>query len=117
MHNYKNLKIWTKSIELVKLIYESTNELPDSELYGLISQMRRASTSVASNIAEGSGRNSNIEFIRFLRIAISSLFELETQVIICKELNFMSDQSFVLLNSETNELQKMIYGFIKSLEN
>ena len=77
-HNFKELLVWKKSIELVKSIYQITSMLPSDERFGLISQMNRSSVSIPSNIAEGSGRTSEKEFIHFLNIAISSSYELET---------------------------------------
>ena len=77
-HNFKELLVWKKSIELVKSIYQITSMLPSDERFGLISQMNRSSVSVPSNIAEGSGRTSDKEFLHFLNIAIASSYELET---------------------------------------
>ena len=116
MHNFKKLQIWERSKELVLKIYEVTDNLPSSEKFGLISQIRRAAVSIPSNIAEGSARESSKEFLRFLEIAKSSSFELETQIIICEELKFFdSDLSESLLN-EINQLQKMIFVFQKKIK-
>ena len=116
MHNFKKLQIWERSKELVLKIYEVTDNLPSSEKFGLISQIRRAAVSIPSNIAEGSARESSKEFLRFLEIAKSSSFELETQIIICEELKFFdSDLSESLLN-EINQLQKMILVFQKKIK-
>ena len=76
MRNFRNLEIWTRGIELVKEIYKLTSKFPSNEKFGLISQMQRASVSIPSNIAEGCSRNSDVEFKRFLEIAIGSSFEL-----------------------------------------
>lgn len=111
MHNFKKLNIWKDSIELTKLIYKNTDKFPKSEIYGLTSQLRRSVISVPSNIAEGSGRNSDKEFRKHLNIAIGSLFELETQVIIAHELNLLTDDNFNTLDSKISDLQKMTIGF------
>lgn len=81
-HNFRELKIWKESINLVKQIYLLTSDLPKDEKFGLISQINRCSVSIPSNIAEGSGRTSDKEFLNFLNIAISSSYELETQLIL-----------------------------------
>ena len=96
-------------------IYKSTNEFPKEEMLGLTSQMRRSSVSVPSNIAEGSGRNSDKEFKHFLDISLGSLFELETQLFISHELAFLSDNDFKNLSEKVQEEQKMISGLQKSL--
>ncbi|HET8860408.1 four helix bundle protein [Marivirga sp.] len=115
MHNFKNLKIWEKSMEISLLIYKITNGFPNEEKYGLTSQIRRCAVSIPSNIAEGSSRNSNKEFARFLSISIGSSFELETQLMLSKELNFISESDFNSLEINLNEIQKMLNSFIKSL--
>ena len=116
MKKFKNLKVWQKGIELVKNIYKSSREFPKEELYGLTSQIKRSAVSIPSNIAEGSGRGTDKEFNRFLDIALGSSFELETQLIIAHELEFLSDESFNNLNNELDEEQKMIVGLQKSLK-
>ena len=113
-HNFKELLVWKKSIELVKSIYQITSMLPSDERFGLVSQMNRSSISVPSNIAEGSGRTSGKEFLHFLNIAISSSYELETQLIISNEL-YELDVDFVLV--QISEVQKMILGLKRNLEN
>ena len=85
---HKNLDVWKLGIELVKDIYKITKDFPDDEKFGIISQIRRSAVSIPSNIAEGAARNSNKDYIRFLYIALGSLSEIETQLIIAKELNF-----------------------------
>ena len=113
-HNFKELLVWKKSIDLVKSIYQTTSILPSDERFGLISQMNRSSVSIPSNIAEGSGRTSEKEFIHFLNIAISSSYELETQLIITNEL-FQVDIESVI--GQISEVQKMILGLKRNLEN
>lgn len=102
-------------MEISLLIYKITNGFPNEEKYGLTSQIRRCAVSIPSNIAEGSSRNSNKEFARFLSISIGSSFELETQLMLSKELNFISESDFNSLEINLNEIQKMLNSFIKSL--
>ena len=111
MHNYKQLKIWDKSIDLVVDVYKATAEFPKEEKYGLTSQMRRSAVSIPSNIAEGAGRNSDKEFCHFLSNAHGSSFELETQVIVSERLELISKEISVDLCSKLNDLQKMNYNF------
>jgi four helix bundle protein len=92
--SYKDLLVWQKAIKLVKETYLLTRLLPEDEKFGLISQLKRCSVSIPSNIAEGWGRNSTKSYIQFLRIARASLLELETQVIICKELAYISNENY-----------------------
>ena len=111
MHNYHELKIWQEGRKLVKLIYSLTADFPKEEMYGLTSQIRRAVISIPSNIAEGTGRNSDKEFGRFLDYATGSLFELETQIILASDLNFINAEDFEIINSEIKQLIKMIVKF------
>lgn len=115
MHNFKELKVWQNSKNLVIDIYKDTENFPKTEIFGLTNQIRRASVSVPSNIAEGCGRISDKDLIRFLDIANGSSFELETQLIIANELKFLDDRTFTLLSNKLDEVQKMIYGFKNSL--
>ena len=115
MHNFKELKIWQKSRVLTKETYLVTKNYSDEEKYGLVSQIRRSVVSIPSNIAEGSGRDSNRDFRRFLNIAISSAFELETQIIISYDLHYISEKDYLEISEKIREIQKMIYGFRKSL--
>jgi four helix bundle protein len=110
MHNYKQLKVWNKSIDLVVDIYEATSEFPKEEKYGLISQMRRSAVSIPSNIAEGAGRNSDKEFCHFLAISHGSSNELETQVIVSKRLGLIDNLLCDGLCEKINEVQKMSYN-------
>ena len=92
MHNFKELKVWQKSIDLSVDIYNAMAILPVDEKYGLVSQMKRCSVSIPSNIAEGSGRGSDLQFKHFLNISQGSAFELETQLIISNKLNLLNDE-------------------------
>jgi four helix bundle protein len=117
MHNFKKLTIWSDSLQLSVLVYKYTSQFPETEKFGLISQMRRASVSIASNIAEGSGRSSDKDFCRFLDMAISSSFELETQVEISKEMNFLNEEDYWLIIENCSLVQKKIYAFRKNILN
>jgi len=116
MHNYKELKIWKKSIDLAEDVYKHLNSYPNDERYNLTAQLRRCSVSIPSNIAEGAGRNSDKDFMRFLGIALGSAFELQTHLILSNRLKLLSDIDFDELNDSLDELMKMIWGFKKSLE-
>lgn len=105
--NHKKLDVWQQSIEFVELIYELTNKLPAEERFGLTSQLRRASVSVSSNIAEGSARKSNKERARFFEIARSSLVEIDPQLIIAIRLNFISRESLKPVESLLERLFAM----------
>ncbi len=113
--DHKKLEVWKKSIEFVKEIYKLTEEFPSSEGYGLTNQIRRAAVSIPSNIAEGAARLSDKEFIQFLNIALGSCAEVETQLIIANDLNFIEDVSFIL--TKLVEIRKMITGLISYLKN
>lgn len=116
MHNYKELKVWQKARELVKFIYKLTQKFPKEEIYSLTSQIRRAAVSIPSNIAEGAGHFSNKEFSRFLVIAYSSSCELDTQLILSYDLEFINNDDLKNSASLIDEIQKMLSGLIKSLE-
>lgn len=107
--DHKELDVWKKSIELVEIIYKVSGEFPSSEIYGLTNQIRRASVSIPSNIAEGAARNSDKELLYFLNIALGSLAEVETQLEIATRLNFISNQE--LVNKKIIEVRKLIIGF------
>lgn len=115
MHNFRKLQIWIRSKKLVLRIYDVTENLPSNEKFGLISQIRRAAISIPSNIAEGSAKESNKEFNRFLEIAKGSSYELETQLIISSELGFIDTNNADSIINEINELQKMIYIFQRKI--
>ena len=117
MNNFRELKVWNNGITLVKQVYTTTKKYPKEELFGLTNQMRRCAISIPSNIAEGAGRKSNNEFEHFLYIALGSCFELETQLIISKELEFITSDKFDNLQKEIVEVEKMIRGLQKKLDN
>lgn len=115
MHQYKELKIWQKAIAFVSDIYKVTAIFPDKEKFNLISQINRAAVSIPSNIAEGAGRNSKKEFIQFLAIAHGSTYEVETQLIISKNLGYILEEDLVIILEKLSELQKMNYSFQQKL--
>ena len=112
--NYKNLVVWQKSLTFVKNLYKILESFPDDEKYWLTSQMKRAAVSIPSNIAEWAWRNSKIEFKQFLYIAKWSCYELETQLIISKELGYIEEQYYAELANKLEELMKMLQWLINS---
>lgn len=116
MANFKELLVWQKSINFVTEIYELTNDFPKNEMYGLISQIRRASISIPSNIAEGNSRRSVADYLQFLKIARGSCAEVETQLIIAQNLKFLNEELYLKLNQDIIEISKMLNGLINSLK-
>lgn len=108
--SYENLKVWQSAVALSKSIYRVTEAFPKSEIYGLTNQMRRSAVSVASNIAEGSGRNSSKEFSHFVGIALGSLAELDTQCVIAENM-FLDSKLCAELRASIQNLRKMLSGF------
>ena len=117
MHNYKNLHIWKESIKLAQKIYELTSTFPANEKYGIVSQMTRAAVSIPSNIAEGSGRSTPKEFANFLSIALGSLFELHTQIVICEQIGYFETETVKQLEIQTYSLQQQISAFKQRISN
>jgi four helix bundle protein len=115
VRNYTDLIAWQKAMDLVLLLYRSTDHFPQREQYGLTNQMRRAAVSIPSNIAEGQGRAAAREFVQFLHVARGSLQELETQVLIAYRLAYLDEQSKGLLLNSTSEVARIINGLINSL--
>ena len=115
-HKFKELQIWQRSRAFCSVIYKLTSNFPETEKFGLVNQLRRASVSIPSNIAEGSARSSNKNFIRFLTISIGSAYEIETQLLIAYDLKFISEQELKKVNNDLNEIIKMISKFKSSLK-
>lgn len=115
--NYKDLKVWQKSIDLVDEVYSVTNTFPKNEQFGLTSQLRRAACSIASNIAEGSAKRSKKEYVRFVNIAYGSLAEIETQIIIAQRQGYIEPSKTEKIEAQTTEIGKMLNGLRNSLEN
>ena len=114
--SYRDLKVWQLGIELTIAVYHLTKVFPVEEKYGLTSQMCRAAVSIPSNIAEGHGRKSNNELIRFLGIAKGSLAELETQLIIAEKLGYCNSSKTRKLLDLTEQESRMLSGLLKSLQ-
>lgn len=114
MKTHKDLLVWQKSIDFVTGIYEFTSDFPSHEMYGLISQLRRASISIPSNISEGAARNSNKEFVRFLYIARASAAEVETQLIISENLGY-AISGISKLKNELASISKMLTALINKI--
>jgi four helix bundle protein len=112
---YQKLQIWAKGRMLVKAIYDLTSTFPKAEQYGLISQMRSAAVSVPSNIAEGSQKTTNKDFLSYLAIAKGSLAELETQIILSGDIGFAKEAQLQPILDLVHELQKMLHAFCLSL--
>lgn len=115
MKTHHDLDVWKKSIDLVTAIYKVTELYPKSELYGLTSQIRRCAVSVPSNIAEGAARTSTKEFAQFLSIALGSIAELETQLIVSNNLNYIEKAQFEAMIEQIITIRKMIVGLKKSI--
>jgi four helix bundle protein len=116
MKDFKKLKIWQKGMELVMGVYELSAQLPSDERFGLKSQITRAAVSVPSNIAEGSAKKSKKDYVRFLEIALGSLFELETQLLMIDQLGYGDKQLRMSLLAGIDEEQKMLMSFILKVE-
>jgi four helix bundle protein len=113
--SFRDLIIWQRGINLVKEVYKETQNFPKQELYGLTSQIRRAAISIPSNVSEGHIRQHRAEFRQFLSMALGSLAELETQMIISRELNYISTEKSENLIVQMDSIGKMIRGLMKKL--
>jgi len=116
MKTHKDLVVWQKSIQFVTEVYKITRDFPRDELYGLVSQLRRAAISVPSNIAEGAGRFSKREFCQFLYFSLGSTSELETQLIISRNLDYLGNEVFNNFITNLSEIRKTLLGLIQSLK-
>lgn len=116
MRNFRKLDIWTNGIDLVKKVYVISGQLPCDEKFGMKSQIQRAAVSIPSNIAEGAGRSSEKEFRHYLEIAISSSFELETQLLIIKELNLINNGFDEEIFIDLEKVQKQLNALISKLK-
>jgi four helix bundle protein len=116
MKTFRDLLIWQKSMNLVTEIYQLTNSFPKEEIYGLSSQIRRCSVSIPSNIAEGYGRESDKDLLRFLNISVGSLFEMQTQLEIAKNISYLKEQDFNNLYEDSREVERMLVSFIKKVK-
>jgi four helix bundle protein len=114
---FKDLLIWQKAMQMVTNIYTTTKSFPKDEMYGLTSQIRRAAVAIPSNIAEGYGRNHTKEYIQFLYISISSLYELQTQLEIALNIQYINEGQFKDLFETSREVERMTSAMIKTLKN
>ena len=117
LKNYKELKVWQKAYQLCIMIYKITKHFPREEKYGLTSQIRRSAVSVPSNIAEGYGRKTTQEYIQSLYIANGSHCELETQIMLSKDLGYIKPEEVETLQRDIEEVERMLKALIKSLQN
>lgn len=116
MKDFKNLTAWSGAHELTLEVYGVTKGFPRDEAFGLTSQLRRACTSIPANIAEGCGRNGDAELARFLTVASGSASEVEYHLLLARDLNYLSQDKYVNLNGEVNELKRMLTAFIQKLK-
>ena len=116
MKTHRDLNVWKESIQFVSNIYTITKIFPKTEIFGIVNQLRRASVSVPSNISEGAARQSQKEFVHFLYISLGSLAEIETQLVISKNLEYLNIKQHDELIEKLNKIQKMLYGLIKKIK-
>ena len=116
MRTHKDLDVWKLSIDFVTEIYALTMRFPKEEQFGLTNQIRRASVSVPSNIAEGAGRRSDKEFLQFLYISLGSVQEIDTQILISLNLNYLTKSEYEILRIKLDQISKMLSGLIKSVK-
>lgn len=116
MKTFRDLLIWQKSMGLVTNTYTLSSKFPIEEQFGLISQIRRCSISIPSNIAEGFGRESSKDFYRFLKISIGSLFEFQTQIEIAYNLNYISENEFIMIYEDSRECERMMSSFMRKIK-
>lgn len=115
--SYEDLDAWKLGVRACKRVYEATASFPPDERFGLVSQLRRAVVSIPSNIAEGWGRGSTVEYARFLRIARGSLYEVETQLVVAKGLGYLADEACREVVAAVRECGRVLAGLIRSIEN
>ena len=113
--SHKDLILWRKALDLAVLVHRSSTALPRSEIYGLVSQMRRAATSVPSNIAEGYARRSTKEFIYFLRVARGSMAELETQLLLAQRVGYLPESEVIDLQDRIDEVGRILHAVVTGL--
>ena len=114
---YQDLKVWHKAISLIEIVYQVSKSFPSTETFGLTNQIRRAAISIASNIAEGAARRSQREFSQFISIALGSLAEVETQLIIANRLGYCESKNLTTGIDVASEVGKMLHGLSRSLNN
>ena len=115
MKDFRQLKVWEKAHQFALEIYKVTVQFPKEELYGLTSQIRRSSSSIPTNIAEGCGRHTDADFARFLQIAMGSASEAEYQILLARDLNFLPDDHYNQLQPQVEEVKRMLASLLKTL--
>ncbi|MBI4698641.1 MAG: four helix bundle protein [Nitrospirae bacterium] len=115
MKNYRDLIVWQRSMELVTSVYLATKTFPKEEIYGLVPQIRRSCVSIPSNIAEGYGRYSTNDYLRFLQVSRGSLYELQTQLEVCHNLNYLSREKFEELFEQSRGIERMLCSLIRKV--
>ena len=116
MKTYRDLLVWQKSMAFVTNIYQVIKIFPKEEVYGLTSQIRRCAISIPSNISEGYGRNSTNDYIRFLQISMGSIFEIQTQLEIAKNLGYLNQTKFLEIYDMSREIERMLSSLINKLK-
>lgn len=116
MQDFKKLRVWQHAHQFTLALYDASSTFPRSEKYGLTSQLRRAAVSIPSNIAEGAGRGSNPDFLRFLYIAMGSASETAYQPLLAKDLDFLEEKQYQELRSDLTSIRRMLNAFIQKLE-
>ena len=116
MKTYRDLVVWQKSMKMVQDVYRLTRDFPKEEIYGITAQIRKCSISIPSNIAEGYGRRSTQDYLRFLKISSGSLYELQTQLEIVFQLNYIAKEDFDLIYEISREIERMLSSLITKLE-
>jgi four helix bundle protein len=115
MQDFKRLKVWQKAHQFTIELYKMTMHLPKDELYGITSQIRRASVSIPTNIAEGCGRDGSTELKRFLSISLGSTVEVEYLLLLTKDLQFIDEEQYQQLNAQVDEIRKMLIAFVNKI--
>ena len=115
MKDFRDLKVWVKAHALVLDVYRESRRFPSDERFGLTAHLRKSASSITSNIAEGCGRNTDKDFARFLTIAAGSASETENQIILARDLDYLADGPFDELNSQVNEVKRMLNSLIQTL--
>jgi|SRR5579871_742850 len=116
MRNYQDLQVWAKAHSLTLDLYQRSRGFPREEIYGLMSQVRRAAMSIGANLAEGCGRRTRAELARFVRIALGSASELDYHLLVCRDLGFLKNQEFDVYRNALTEVRKMLSAFLISVE-
>jgi len=115
MQNYKDLKVWQKAHQLTLNVYKESKHFPKEELYSLTNQLRRASSSIPANIAEGCGKNTSGDFANFLNIALGSANEAEYFILLSKDLEYLSVEKYDILSNQINEIKAMLISLISKV--